>query len=218
MSRLRNLPGHQSTGINKQCLDKPRLLLLLLSCFSRVRLYATPQTAAHQAPLPLGFSRQEHWSGLPFPSPNPYPICLQIHLIALPFRRNVQTLAWRFQSPFETELTLCLVNLPSLTSNLLVKNPLLLTSPIPYSTFSSQLLPVTILKTLRIKTISFAIPISPWAKYFLELPQAPSIVQYSPQRVLIEHMVYKSLDCCSSSPMSDFSSRNTILVISPQQW
>ena len=44
-------------------------LLLLLSRFSRVRLCATPQTAAHQAPLSLGFSRQEHWSGLPFPSP-----------------------------------------------------------------------------------------------------------------------------------------------------
>ena len=43
--------------------------LLLLSHFSRVRLYATPQTAAHQAPPSLGFSRQEHWSGLPFPSP-----------------------------------------------------------------------------------------------------------------------------------------------------
>ena len=45
------------------------ILLLLLSCFSRVRLCATPETAAHQAPLSLGFSRQEYWSGLPFPSP-----------------------------------------------------------------------------------------------------------------------------------------------------
>ena len=45
------------------------LLLLLLSRFSRVRLCATPQTAAHQAPPSLGFSRQERWSGLPFPSP-----------------------------------------------------------------------------------------------------------------------------------------------------
>ena len=44
-------------------------LLLLLSRFSRVQLCATPQTAAHQAPPSLGFSRQEHWSGLPFPSP-----------------------------------------------------------------------------------------------------------------------------------------------------
>ena len=45
------------------------LLLLLLSRFSRVRLCATPQTAAQQAPPSLGFSRQEYWSGLPFPSP-----------------------------------------------------------------------------------------------------------------------------------------------------
>ena len=45
------------------------LLLLLLSCFSRVRLCVTPETAAHQALLSLGFSRQEHWSGLPFLSP-----------------------------------------------------------------------------------------------------------------------------------------------------
>jgi len=45
------------------------LLLLLLSRFSRVWLCASPQTAAHQTPPSLGFSRQEHWSGLPFPSP-----------------------------------------------------------------------------------------------------------------------------------------------------
>ena len=44
-------------------------MLLLLSRFSRVRLCAIPETAAHQAPPSLGFSRQEHWSGLPFPSP-----------------------------------------------------------------------------------------------------------------------------------------------------
>jgi len=43
--------------------------LLLLSHFSRVRLCATPETAAHQAPPSLGFSRQEYWSGLTFPSP-----------------------------------------------------------------------------------------------------------------------------------------------------
>ena len=42
---------------------------------SRVRLFATPWTVARQAPLSMGFSRQEYWSGLPFPSsgdlPNP---------------------------------------------------------------------------------------------------------------------------------------------------
>ena len=43
--------------------------MLLLSRFSHVGLCATPETAAHQAPPSLGFSRQKHWSGLPFPSP-----------------------------------------------------------------------------------------------------------------------------------------------------
>ena len=48
--------------------------LLLLECVcarsvSRVRLFATPWTVAHQAPLSMGFPRQEYWSGVPFPSP-----------------------------------------------------------------------------------------------------------------------------------------------------
>ena len=43
--------------------------MLLLSRFSRVQLCATPEMAAYQALLSLGFSRQEHWSGLPVPSP-----------------------------------------------------------------------------------------------------------------------------------------------------
>ena len=45
------------------------LLLLLLSHFSRVQLCATPWTAAYQASPSMGFSRQEYWSELPFPSP-----------------------------------------------------------------------------------------------------------------------------------------------------
>ena len=47
----------------------------MLSCFSHVRLFVTLWTIAHQAPLPMVFSRQEYWSGLPWPSledlPNP---------------------------------------------------------------------------------------------------------------------------------------------------
>ena len=38
--------------------------------FSRVRLFETPWTAAHQAPPSMGFSRQEYWSGVPSPSPS----------------------------------------------------------------------------------------------------------------------------------------------------
>ena len=41
--------------------------------FSRVRLFETPQTVDHQAPLSTDFSRQKYWSGLPFPSPGDLP-------------------------------------------------------------------------------------------------------------------------------------------------
>ena len=61
----------QKTQISMQSLctlNDFQKLLLLLSRFSCVRLCATPITAAHQAPVP-GFSRQEPWSRLPFPSP-----------------------------------------------------------------------------------------------------------------------------------------------------
>ena len=40
---------------------------------SRVQLLATPWTVAYQAPPSMGFSRQEYWSGLPFPSPEDLP-------------------------------------------------------------------------------------------------------------------------------------------------
>ena len=74
----RGLPW-QSSGYNsplplqgaqvQSLVREPRSrILLLLSRFSRVRLCVTPETAAHWAPLSLRFSRQEHWSGLPFPS------------------------------------------------------------------------------------------------------------------------------------------------------
>ena len=57
--------GPQSAATTQlQCSSvKAVMLLLLLSRFSRVRLGATPWTAAHQAPPSMGFSRQEYWSG-----------------------------------------------------------------------------------------------------------------------------------------------------------
>ena len=48
-------------------------LLLLFTCFSHVRPFVTPWTVAHQAPLSMGFPRQEYWSELPFPSPRDLP-------------------------------------------------------------------------------------------------------------------------------------------------
>ena len=45
----------------------------VLSCFSRVQLFSTLLTVAHQAPLSMEFSRQEYWSGLPWPPPGDLP-------------------------------------------------------------------------------------------------------------------------------------------------
>ena len=45
----------------------------MLSHFSCVQICATPWTVAHQAPLSMGFSKQEYWSGLPCPSPGDLP-------------------------------------------------------------------------------------------------------------------------------------------------
>ena len=45
----------------------------MLSCFSSFQLFATPWIVAHQAPLSIGFSRQEHWIGFPLPSPGDLP-------------------------------------------------------------------------------------------------------------------------------------------------
>ena len=55
-------------GLSTECVHLLRLflLLLLLSRFSRVRLCAIPEMAAHQDAPSLGFSRQEHWSGFHF--------------------------------------------------------------------------------------------------------------------------------------------------------
>ena len=44
-----------------------------MKSLSHVQLFATPWTVVHKAPLSLGFSRQEYWSGLPFPSPGDLP-------------------------------------------------------------------------------------------------------------------------------------------------
>ena len=68
-SRLLEESGHANEERGRMQNHMDVLLLLLLSRFSRVQLCVTPETAAHQALLSLGFSRQEHWSGLPFPSP-----------------------------------------------------------------------------------------------------------------------------------------------------
>ena len=74
-------PGRlQSMGLPRVGHDRATSLSLTIWTFvgkvmslSHVRLFATPWTVAHQAPPSMGFSRQEYWSGLPFPSPGYLP-------------------------------------------------------------------------------------------------------------------------------------------------
>ena len=55
-------------------MDKPLFSQLYRAdVLSRGQLFATPWTVAHQVPLSVEFSRQEYWSGLPFPSPGDLP-------------------------------------------------------------------------------------------------------------------------------------------------
>ena len=58
-------------------MDKLSLMVILSKVksevISRVQLFATPWTAAYHAPLSMGFSRQQYWRGLPFPSPEDLP-------------------------------------------------------------------------------------------------------------------------------------------------
>ena len=61
---------------------------------SHVRLFATPWTAAYQAPLPMGFSRQEYWSGVPLPSPMTW-LVLGNQLSVSAVWETVQTMAKR---------------------------------------------------------------------------------------------------------------------------
>ena len=52
-----------------QCPEMDMLAVFKVKSLSRVQLFVTPWTVARQAPLSMGLSRQEYWSGLPFPSP-----------------------------------------------------------------------------------------------------------------------------------------------------
>ena len=67
-------PG-KNTGVGCHFLLNAWKWKVKVKSLSCVRLFATPWTAAHQAPPSMGFSRQEYWSGVPFPSPYKHDFC-----------------------------------------------------------------------------------------------------------------------------------------------
>ena len=74
----RNLSLHSSSGPTHTPVKITHEMSQITTCIhakliSHVRLFVTPWTVAHQAPLSMGFSRQGYWSGLPFPPPGNLP-------------------------------------------------------------------------------------------------------------------------------------------------
>ena len=61
-------PALQADSLLSELQGRPKPKVNVKS-LSHVRLFVTPWTVAYQAPLPMGFSRQEYWGRLPFPSP-----------------------------------------------------------------------------------------------------------------------------------------------------
>ena len=66
---------NKATNTQSCCIRTPSLCpcVCVLSRFSHVRLFGTLQTIACLAPLPMGFSRQDYWNGLPCPPPGDLP-------------------------------------------------------------------------------------------------------------------------------------------------
>ena len=70
--------------------------LIVLSHFRHVPLFVTPWTVAHQAPLSMGFSREEYWSGLPCPSPGPQYLASAISFFPRVKELDYMGLPWGF--------------------------------------------------------------------------------------------------------------------------
>ena len=84
----------------KMLLPNLKIPHAMLSHFSRVWSCATLRTISHQVPLSMGFSRQEYWSGLPFPSPKKKKICHG------PYGKKTNSLAWLQGPPwYESHLS-----------------------------------------------------------------------------------------------------------------
>ena len=63
----------QASTLERDAIFFSWVVKVKVKSLSRVRLFATPWTVAYQAPTSMGFSRQEYWSGVPFPSPGDLP-------------------------------------------------------------------------------------------------------------------------------------------------
>ena len=114
----RGFVGKVAVDLVRGYSGKSRVDRTMCECcpFSRARIFATPGTVAHQAPPSMGFSRQEHWSGLPchppgdLPNPGSEPRSLMSSALAGGF--FITSATWK--APWHSHLTLnlCFSRLP----------------------------------------------------------------------------------------------------------
>ena len=124
-----------------------------ISCFSRVQLFAIPWTVAHQAPLSMGFSRQEYWSGLPCPPPGdlPNPGIKSMSLTSLALAGGLLTTSTAWEAPwvstsYEIKPNICCWFLKEPVGS--KRRERKLGSPVSFSP-SSQSIPKTDSETVR---------------------------------------------------------------------
>ena len=111
-----NSPG-KNTGVGCHLL----LQYVKVKLLSRVRLIATPWTAAYQAPPSMGFSRQEHWSGLPLPSPGHY---VYSYINDSTYFSWAIYFKWQFIGfPHKAQICICIKYMLSLIWTLILKCP-----------------------------------------------------------------------------------------------
>ena len=97
----------------------------VLSRFSHVQFFATLWTVVHQAPLSLGFSRQEYWTGLPCLSPGDTPdLGIEPHLLCLLHCRRIP---YPLSHLASLSTSICGSNILQVVSNLLLSNTCKLT-------------------------------------------------------------------------------------------
>ena len=105
LNRICHLSHHQKSSVklnNITFLASSALLVIpansltwmVVSSLSHVQLFVTLQTVVHQTPLSMGFSRQESWSGFPFPSPGDHPDP-EIKLVSLALQADGLSLSHR---------------------------------------------------------------------------------------------------------------------------
>ena len=93
--------------------------MCVLSCFSRVQLFANLWTVALQAPLSMGFSRQEYWSGLPCPPPGdlPDPGVEVVTLMSPPLAGGFFTTSATREAPYNMDIDSIYIHLTFIKKN-----------------------------------------------------------------------------------------------------